>query len=383
MMMSEQLIRTLHVSLQENSYDIHIGKGVLENAAQYIGKIFTGKRIAVVSDSNVTPLYAGNLYQNLTAAGYTVKNVSFPAGEKSKNLKTVELLYDALLNPTPFAVTRSDLIIALGGGVTGDMVGFAAATLLRGVPYVQIPTTLLSQVDSSVGGKVAVDLKQGKNLAGVFYQPKTVLIDPNTLKTLPERVFFDGMGEVIKYGYIADKQLYAIIDDCSTRAELMEQMEEIIYRSVDIKRGIVERDEKDTGERMVLNFGHTFGHGYEKLGEYETYMHGEAVCCGMEHVLRLGEALEITPRGYAKGLRDLLDRFGLPYAPQGIDREALYKTLAHDKKGTGDEITVIFIREMGEYVMKKMPKSLLQEIDRKLWEKHLQDEITDAMKRGE
>ncbi len=373
----------LHVSLQENSYDIYIESGILENIGAYIGKIFKGKRIAVVSDSNVTPLYAGKIYRLLTAAGYVVKNVSFPAGEKSKNLQTLELLYDALLNPTPFAVTRSDLIIALGGGVTGDMVGFAAATLLRGVPYVQIPTTLLSQVDSSVGGKVAVDLKQGKNLAGVFYQPKMVLIDPDTLSTLPDRVFFDGMGEVIKYGYIADKVLYDIIDGCNSRKELMAHMTEIIYRSVDIKRGIVERDEKDTGERMVLNFGHTFGHGYEKLGNYETYMHGEAVCCGMEHALRLGEALCITPVGYAENLRKMLDRFGLPYAPGGVDKAALYQTLAHDKKGTGDDITVIFIKEMGEYVMKKMPKAQLMEIDQKLSEASLMREIYAAMKEGE
>lgn len=381
--MCENNLRKLHVSLQENSYDIYIGRGVMENAATYIKSVYSGKRIAVVSDSTVAPLYAGKLYRALTEAGYTVKNVSFPAGEKSKNLQTVELLYDALLNPTPFAVTRSDLIIALGGGVTGDMVGFAAATLLRGVPYVQIPTTLLSQVDSSVGGKVAVDLKQGKNLAGVFYQPKTVLIDPVTLETLPDRVFFDGMGEVIKYGYIADPVLYDIIDSCAGRDELMQHMEEIIYRSIDIKRGVVERDEKDTGERMVLNFGHTFGHGYEKLGNYETYMHGEAVCCGMEHALRLGEALEITPAGYAKRLRAMLDRFGLPYAPQGIDRTQLYAALAHDKKGTGDDITVIFITELGKYVMKKMPKATLREIDEKLHERALMSEIHDALKQEE
>ncbi len=358
--------RTLHVSLEENSYDIHIKAGILQQVAEYIKPIFKGTRIAVAADSNVTPLYAAKLKAILEAAGYIVKLISFPAGEKSKNLQTVEMLYDAFLTPHPFAVTRSDLIIALGGGVTGDMVGFAAATLLRGVPYVQIPTTLLSQVDSSVGGKVAVDLKQGKNLAGVFYQPKTVLIDPDTLNTLPDRVFFDGMGEVIKYGYIADETLYEIINGCSNRSQLMAQMEEIIYRSVDIKRDIVERDEKDTGERMVLNFGHTFGHGYEKLGNYERFMHGEAVCCGMEHALRLGEAQGITAPGYAKQLREMLDRFGLPYQPNDIDRNELYAALAHDKKGSGENITVIFITELGHYTMKKMPKAELRAMDEAL-----------------
>ena len=160
--------RTLHVSLGENSYDIVIRRGLLKTAAEEIKKVYPGKRIALVSDSNVTPLYAGAVRNALIDAGYEVKVVSFPAGEKHKNLQFLERIYDALLNPVPFAVTRSDLIIALGGGVTGDMVGFAAATLLRGIPFVQIPTTLLSQVDSSVGGKVAVDLKQGKNLAGAF-----------------------------------------------------------------------------------------------------------------------------------------------------------------------------------------------------------------------
>ncbi len=360
--------RTLHVSLGENSYDIVIRRGLLKTAAEEIKKVYPGKRIALVSDSNVTPLYAGAVRNALIDAGYEVKVVSFPAGEKHKNLQILERIYDALLNPVPFAVTRSDLIIALGGGVTGDMVGFAAATLLRGIPFVQIPTTLLSQVDSSVGGKVAVDLKQGKNLAGAFYQPKLVLIDPDTLDTLSDRVFFDGMGEVIKYGYIADKKLYEIIEGCDDRAALSEHIEEIIYRSIDIKRGIVERDEKDTGERMVLNFGHTFGHGYEKLGAYERFMHGEAVCCGMEHALRLGEAQGITPSGYAAKLREMLDRFGLPYAPINIDTDEFYAVLAHDKKGSGDDITVIFITEIGAYTMKKMPKSVLKEIDIKLRE---------------
>lgn len=361
--------KTIRVSLGENSYDICIRRGILSDAAAFIRTVFSGTRIAVVSDSHVTPLYAGVFAKTLADAGFTVKTITFPAGEKHKNLQTLEQLYDALLCPAPFAVTRSDLIVALGGGVVGDMVGFAAATLLRGVPFVQIPTTLLSQVDSSVGGKVAVDLKQGKNLAGAFYQPKIVLIDPDTLNTLPDRVFFDGMGEVIKYGLIADEQLYEQIDRCSTRADLMEQMEEIIFRSVDIKRGVVERDEHDTGERMILNFGHTFGHGYEKLGDYDRFMHGEAVCCGMEHILRLGEHMGVTPTGYAENLRKMLSRFGLPYQPEQVDRDRLYEALAHDKKGDAEDITVVLIPKLGSCMLKKLPKAELRALDEQMGEK--------------
>ncbi len=351
--------KKLHVSLGEKSYDIFIRRGILKDVGEMLKTVHKGNRVAVVCDSNVAPLYGREVKEVLEANGYLVKLVSFPAGEKSKNLQTVELLYDALLLPTPFAVTRSDLIIALGGGVTGDMAGFVAATLLRGVPYVQIPTTLLSQVDSSVGGKVAVDLKQGKNLAGVFYQPRLVLIDPDTLDTLPDRVFFDGMGEVIKYGLIADTVLYEIIQTSADRAALCAHMEEIIYRSVDIKRGIVERDELDLGERMALNFGHTFGHGYEKAGNYEQFMHGEAVCCGMEHMLRLGEAQGLTEKGCAAELRKILTRFHLPFTPERIKKEQLYSALSHDKKGAGENITIVVVTKPGTYRLIKLTKEKL------------------------
>ena len=215
-------MRKLHVNLSENrSYDILIESGLINCAGEKIKAVYSGKRIAVITDSTVNTLYADKLVSSLRKSGYVTKVIDFPAGEPSKNMDTVISLYDALLDPVPFAVTRGDLIIALGGGVTGDMAGFVAATLLRGIPFVQIPTTLLSQVDSSVGGKVAVDLKQGKNLAGVFYQPKLVLIDPETLKTLSDRVFSDGLSEVIKYGMIRDKNLFEIIEKAESKEKLL------------------------------------------------------------------------------------------------------------------------------------------------------------------
>ena len=336
------------------SYDITISRGILSRCGEEIRKVYGGKEAAVVTDSSVGSLYAKAVIDSLREAGFAVKSVSFPAGEPSKNMETLVKLYDGLLSPYPFPLTRGGLIVALGGGVTGDMAGFAAATLFRGVPFVQIPTTLLAQVDSSVGGKVAVDLKQGKNLAGAFYQPRAVLIDPDTLDTLPDRVFFDGMAEVVKYGLIGDEPLFALLEACAGRKE---QIEEIIFRSCDQKRRIVERDEQDTGERMLLNFGHTLGHAYEKLGNYSRYMHGEAVSCGMAAILRMGEAHGLTEPGTAARAEALLSRFGLPTRPDDIPPEALKETLAYDKKSDGGSLTAVFCREVGEAFLKKMSKA--------------------------
>ncbi len=338
-------------------YEILIGRGLLDEAGSRMKAVYHGKNIAVIADSNVAPLYAARVEESLRSAGFAVKTVIFPAGEKSKNLATLEMLYDGLLAPAPFALTRSDLIVTLGGGVTGDMGGFAAGTLLRGIPFVQIPTTLLAQVDASVGGKVAVDLKQGKNLAGLFYQPRLVLMDPDTLDTLPERVFLDGMGEVVKHGVIRLPALFSMLEECPSREALRPLMEELLYQNCDCKRQVVIEDEKEAGGRMVLNFGHTLGHAYEKLGGYQTYMHGEAVCCGMAAILHIGERQGITPRGTAARLERLLAAFGLPYKAEAVSKEALLETLSYDKKGSGSDITVVFSTGIGSTLLKKMPKA--------------------------
>ncbi len=350
-------MKKLHVNLSGGrDYDIFIENGLLQKAGERIKEVFQGERIAVITDSNVRPLYADTVVSSLEKAGFAVKLIDFPAGEQSKNLETVVQLYDGLLHPDPFPMTRGDLIVALGGGVAGDMVGFAAATLLRGIPFVQIPTTLLAQVDSSVGGKVAVDLKQGKNLAGMFYQPKQVLIDPQTLKTLSDRIFFDGLAEVIKYGMIRDEKLFQLLEGCKNREELLPHMEEIIRVCCHIKKEIVEQDEMDTGERMVLNFGHTLGHAYEKLGHYSTYMHGEAVACGMVAICEIGERQGITPSGTAQRLRALLSTFGLPVKAEKVPIKALVETLAYDKKGSGGSITLVLCKRIGEAILQKTSK---------------------------
>ena len=342
-------MKTLHVNLSEGrSYDIHIERGLLKKAGQMIRSIYAGSRIAIITDSNVEKLYAQTLEDALHAAGFVTKRIVFPAGEKSKNLAGLELLYDGLLSTDGFTLTRTDLVVALGGGVTGDMGGFAAGSVLRGVPYIQIPTTLLSQVDSSVGGKVAIDLKQGKNLAGLFYQPKMVLIDSDTLDTLPDRVFFDGMGEVIKYGMIREPALWRLLEQVKGRKALAPYMDEIIYTCCNCKRKIVELDEHDTGERMLLNFGHTIGHAYEKLGNYEKYMHGEAVCCGMYSILRIGEQHGLTAPGLANRMRRMLEGQGMLWDAGQVSEKALTEALAFDKKGSGGTIRPVFCREVGD-----------------------------------
>lgn len=350
-------MKRLHIRLSGGrGYDIRIGRGLLDELGPLLREIWGGSRVAVVTDSNVAPLYAERAEASLRKAGFMTKRAVFPAGEKSKNLAGLECIYDQLLSPGPFTLTRTDLIIALGGGVTGDMAGFAAGTVLRGVPYVQAPTTLLAQVDSSVGGKVAVDLKQGKNLAGLFYQPKLVLIDPDTLDTLPDRVFFDGMGEVVKYGLIRKPALWRLLSEVSGREALRPFMEEILYTCCDCKREIVEHDEQDTGERMLLNFGHTVGHAYEKLGGYEKWMHGEAVCCGMYTILRVGEQHGFTRPGLAAALRQLLTRQGMPWDAGAVPEEALTETLAFDKKGSGATIRPVFVRTPGDSFYEPLPR---------------------------
>ena len=346
-------MKELLVALSEGrSYDITIEKGILSRCGQEIRKVYNGSQVCVITDSNVAPLYLGKVTASLKEAGFQVKTMAFAAGEKSKNMETLVSLYDGMLSPLPFPMTRGGLVVALGGGVVGDVVGFAAATLFRGIPFVQIPTTLLAQVDSSVGGKVAVDLKQGKNLAGAFYQPKAVLIDPETLDTLPARVFQDGLAEVVKYGVLGDERLFSLLESCKDRQELMTHMEEIVYTCCDAKRTIVERDEKDTGDRMLLNFGHTLGHAYEKLGNYEVYMHGEAVSC-----MKNGEEQGFTEKGTADRVKALLSRFGLPVEPEAIPPEALRQVLAYDKKGNGGTLTVVLCRKMGESFLHSMEKS--------------------------
>lgn len=350
-------MKTLRVNLPGREYDIYIGSGILKDSAKLISKALPlkeGIKIAVVTDSNVGPLYAEALKDAL--AGYEIKTITVKAGEVSKSLQCLERVYDKLLE---FGITRTDLIIALGGGVVGDLTGFAAATLLRGVPFVQIPTTLLAQVDSSVGGKTAVNLSRGKNLAGAFYQPRAVIIDTECLKTLPREILADGMAEVIKYGAIADRELFDKLKNIDTSKnfdELFAKISEIVYTCCDIKRRIVENDEHDTGERMLLNFGHTYGHAIEKHYNFSTYTHGMAVAAGMIMACRKGEEAGITPKGTVEEVLKVVEKYGLPTEADITDDE-IKEAVSVDKKGDGDIINLVLLKVMGEAVAVKIKKS--------------------------
>lgn len=314
--------------------EIHIENGLLSRAAAVIGETFSPSRIHIVSDSTVAPLYLQKLEQQFTLP---VTHTVIPAGEEHKRLATVEGIYHDLLAS---GMTRKDLIVALGGGVVGDITGFAAATFLRGVSLCQIPTTLLAQVDSSVGGKTGVDMPEGKNLVGAFYQPRLVLIDPSVLTTLPEQTFADGMAEVVKYGYISNRDIL----DMVSAPDYKQNIESIIYECVKIKRDVVTIDEHDTGLRMILNFGHTIGHAAEKLGNYVDLTHGQAVAVGMVAAMRLSAFLgneDLTGR-----LIEILKHIGLPTELK-YDREDIYRSLLSDKKKFGATVNFILVREPG------------------------------------
>ncbi len=314
--------------------EIHIENGLLSRAASVIGETFSPSRIHIVSDSTVAPLYLQKLEQQFTLP---VTHTIIPAGEEHKRLATVEGIYHDLLAS---GMTRKDLIVALGGGVVGDITGFAAATFLRGVSLCQIPTTLLAQVDSSVGGKTGVDMPEGKNLVGAFYQPRLVLIDPSVLTTLPEQTFADGMAEVVKYGYISNRDIL----DMVSAPDYKQNIESIICECVKIKRDVVTIDEHDTGLRMILNFGHTIGHAAEKLGNYVDLTHGQAVAVGMVAAMRLSAFLgneDLTGR-----LIEILKHIGLPTELK-YDREDIYRSLLSDKKKFGATVNFILVREPG------------------------------------
>lgn len=332
----------LTVSLKENSYPIYIENGILKNAGSYISQVFQGRRVMIISDDQVYPLYGQMLLDTLSS--YECHTLVLPHGEQTKSFQTLPQIYAALLDAK---ITRSDLVIALGGGVIGDLAGFAAASFLRGVKLVQVPTSLLAQVDSSVGGKTAVDLPQGKNLVGAFYHPKLVLIDPDVLDTLPERFIHDGMGEVIKYGCIKDAALFETLQKHTSFEDLKGELTSVICRCIDIKRIVVEKDQFDTGERMLLNFGHTLAHTIEQHFHYGRESHGEAVAIGMYQITRIAEENGLSPKGCAKTIQQVLTAYGLPYAC-GLPLSDLTQAITLDKKNLNGRLNVVLLHEIGD-----------------------------------
>jgi 3-dehydroquinate synthase len=332
-------MKTIQVAASTN-YEVKIGAGLLEMLGTECAKVCKAGKAAIVSDSNVWPRYGAAAESSLKDAGMEVVHFVFPAGEESKNGSVyLELLNFLAQN----GMTRSDCLIALGGGVVGDMTGFAAATYLRGVAYVQVPTTLLAAVDSSVGGKTAIDLPAGKNLCGAFYQPKLVLCDIDTLNTLPEDIFRDGCAEVIKYGVLYDPALFSYLAETGMAFD----REAVIARCVELKRDVVMEDEFDTGARQRLNLGHTIGHGVEASSHF-SLSHGKSVAIGISIVSRASHCPD-TDR-----IIGILKQFGLPTATD-TDAETLYQYALSDKKRSGGTVNLIIPQKIGDCAIVPTP----------------------------
>lgn len=336
-------MRTITVKAS-TSYNIYIERGLLTKCGEIIANTVKTRKVAVITDDIVDELYGNTAVSSLEKEGFTVCKFVFRHGESSKSLETLDNIYTFFCENN---ITRTDCAIALGGGVVGDITGFAAATFLRGLDYIQIPTTLLAQIDSSVGGKTAIDLPCGKNLVGSFKQPKCVICDSDTLSTLPDEIMSDGMAEAIKYGMIRDKELFELI--ASHRLEdVAEIIDELVFRSISIKRDVVENDEFDTGERMILNFGHTLGHAIESYYNYETYTHGSAVAIGMCMITERECGSEILQK-----LKTCISAYKLPCecgAPVG----ELLKLCSNDKKRASGNISYIVCSEIGKAVIKRV-----------------------------
>ena len=342
---------TVHVG---DTYEIFIEKGLLKDCGKYVRVVSKAKKIAIITETNVAPLYLDTVKNCIENEGFEVVNYIFPAGESSKTTETIVNIVEFLAEN---GLTREDMVVALGGGVCGDMAGFAAAIYLRGIKFVQIPTTLLSQVDSSVGGKTGVDLPQGKNLCVAFHQPALVLIDPDVLETLSPHFFSDGMGEVIKYGCIKSKVLFERIETENVK----DFIEDLIYDCVNIKRGVVERDEKEAGERALLNFGHTAGHAIEKLHNFTDISHGEAIGVGMVMISEAGERIGLTERGTTDRIRKVLEKYNMKTEVENSVTDII-GAMYHDKKRTGSGIKFIMLHSLGDSFINPVENDKVKEL---------------------
>ncbi len=343
-------MKTLTVEFKTKKYDVIIEKDFIEKIGNEVAKIYKNTKISVITDENVFDIYGEKLKTSLLKSGFDVDIIVVKPGEDSKSFTVLESIYKKLLS---FNLTRGDMIIAFGGGVVGDLGGFAASTYLRGVDYIHVPTTLLAQIDSSIGGKVGINLDEGKNLAGSFYHPKKVIIDPNFLNTLDDKYIKDGLGEVIKYSCIYDENFFNQLLEIKNKNQLFENMEDIIYTCCSIKKEIVEKDERDRGSRMVLNFGHTFGHGIERSTNYK-YTHGEAVAIGMYNITKRSEELELTEPGTSEKIKAILNNFNIEHKLPNIVVEGILSSMKYDKKNISGFINLILLKKIGEVTIKKI-----------------------------
>lgn len=326
-----------------NGYDVVVGEKLLESAGAFVKRLGAYRTVVVVTDDNVKKLYAETVLKSLSCEGLRAELISVKAGEGSKSLKTLETLYDFFLEKE---LTRTDAVVYVGGGVVGDLAGFAAATYLRGIDYIAIPTTLLAMLDSSVGGKTGVNLRAGKNLAGAFWQPKGVLIDVSTLETLDEENFRCGIGEALKYAMIRDTSILEFLKGQKDS----ETMKRLVAKGLAVKKYCVENDTFDTGIRQILNFGHTLGHVVEKKSDY-AIPHGVAVGIGMAILTRYAEEKGWTERGTAEMIEAALRAYGMPCGfPESA--EELLKEAKNDKKRKGNRLTLVLLRRAGECYLK-------------------------------
>ncbi|WP_254513107.1 3-dehydroquinate synthase [Anatilimnocola floriformis] len=338
---------TVRVQLGPRSYDIEVGSGLLSQAAAFFQARHPGRHAVLICDANVSASYGQPLQQELTAAGYRCSFLEVPAGEQSKCLAQVERLWNELL---ACKTDRKSIVIAIGGGVVGDLGGFIAASFTRGLAFFQIPTTLLAQVDSSVGGKVGINLPAAKNMVGAFWQPTGVLIDLDALKTLPKREYLSGLAEVVKYGMILDAPFFEYLE--SVVPQLLDRdlktLEYVVARCCELKAQVVEKDEREeTGLRAVLNYGHTFCHAIESVSGYGTFLHGEAVSIGMLQASRLAELLGRIDASLTERQLNLLRALQLPIAVQGLDPQQLIAAMQHDKKVEHGKLRFVLPTRMG------------------------------------
>ncbi len=347
-------MQKLKVELPYTSYDIFIGNDLLKDVGIYTKNSAGGNKAMVVTDETVNYLYGDIVLKSLSAAGYDVGLTVFPAGEQTKCMESLVSLYDRFAD---HGITRKDVVVALGGGVIGDLSGLAAATWLRGVKFVQVPTTLLAQIDSSVGGKVAIDMPHGKNLVGTFYQPCCVICDLDALKSLDDETFFCGLAEAIKCGIIADSELFSIIENAGDREQLYKIVNDIVLKSLNVKINVVQQDERDTGNRMLLNFGHTLGHAVEAAANFEI-PHGRAVAIGMAAIARAVDANGISEDPIYKRLLRVLTRFELPTnAKYSVDE--LMPFILSDKKADSNSVTIVMPLKIGKAVLQTVSVGML------------------------
>jgi len=343
-------MQTVKVELNERSYNIYIEKGLLDKSGDLISSLPVRKNIVIITNTTIAPLYLEKVKTSLLKSHFKVNEIILPDGENYKTLDSISGIYNELIK---MDFDRNSAIIALGGGVVGDMSGFAAATFFRGVPYIQIPTTLLSQVDSSVGGKTGVNLPGGKNMVGAFYQPQTVIIDPDVLKTLRNSELKAGLAEIIKYGVILDLDFFKYLEANIDKALSLdnETIIQIIKTCCSIKADVTAQDEKEKGIRSFLNFGHTIGHAVETLTHYNTFIHGEAVSIGMAAIARISVLLGLTDIENANRLIKLLKKSGLPTELPVFPLKDYIDVMLKDKKRSNAGIKMVLMKQIGEVLL--------------------------------